>query len=80
MSFYLSDIYTCFINVRNRLCFRTELLRRIKRYQVANHSCMVIKYEKDNRYDTDGVATHDRWEDKWKIRTNEWTFIKHDKI
>lgn len=38
----------------------TELLRRIKRYQVANHSCMVIKYEKDNRYDVDGVATHDR--------------------
>ena len=39
---------------------RTELLRRIKRYQVANHSCMVIKYEKDNRYDADGVATHDK--------------------
>ncbi|XP_015771762.1 PREDICTED: thymidine kinase, cytosolic-like [Acropora digitifera] len=39
---------------------RTELLRRIKRYQVANHSCIVIKYEKDNRYDAGGVATHDR--------------------
>jgi len=38
----------------------TELLRRIKRYQIANHSCMVVKYEKDNRYDADGVATHDR--------------------
>ncbi|XP_067045316.1 thymidine kinase, cytosolic-like [Acropora muricata] len=38
----------------------TELLRRIKRYQVANHSCIVIKYEKDNRYDAGGVATHDR--------------------
>lgn len=37
----------------------TELLRRIKRYQVANHSCIVIKYEKDNRYDADGIATHD---------------------
>ena len=23
---------------------------------------MVIKYEKDNRYEADGVATHDRWE------------------
>ena len=54
------DVYTCFV-VRNRLCFiRTELLRRIKRYQVANHSCMVIKYEKDNRYEVNGVATHDR--------------------
>ena len=40
---------------------RTELLRRIKRYQVANHSCIVIKYEKDNRYDADGIATHDRY-------------------
>ena len=40
---------------------RTELLRRIKRYQVANHSCIVIKYEKDNRYDAAGVATHDRY-------------------
>lgn len=38
----------------------TELLRRIKRYQVANHPCIVIKYEKDNRYDADGIATHDR--------------------
>ena len=54
----LAIFYTCF--VRNRFGFRTELLRRIKRYQIANHSCMVIKYEKDNRYDMDGVATHDR--------------------
>jgi len=38
----------------------TELLRRIKRYQVATYSCLVIKYEKDNRYDEHGVATHDR--------------------
>jgi len=38
----------------------TELLRRIKRYQVANYSCLVIKYEKDTRYDSNAVATHDR--------------------
>ncbi|EDO40073.1 predicted protein [Nematostella vectensis] len=38
----------------------TELLRRIKRYQVANHKCLLIKYAKDIRYDEEGVATHDR--------------------
>jgi len=38
----------------------TELLRRIKRYQVAAYSCLVIKYEHDKRYSEDGVSTHDR--------------------
>jgi thymidine kinase len=42
------------------LIYSTELLRRIKRYQIANHRCLVVKYEKDNRYDIDNVATHDR--------------------
>eukprot|EP00057_Strongylocentrotus_purpuratus_P022626 XP_011677100.1 PREDICTED: thymidine kinase, cytosolic [Strongylocentrotus purpuratus] len=39
--------------------FRTELIRRIKRYQIANHYCLLVKYDKDTRYDKDGVATHD---------------------
>ena len=56
----LSQFCTCVCHDMNGSSFRTELLRRIKRYQIANHPCMVIKYEKDNRYDTDGVATHDR--------------------
>ncbi|XP_038067141.1 thymidine kinase, cytosolic-like [Patiria miniata] len=38
----------------------TELLRRIKRFEIANYSCLVIKYAKDDRYDKEGVATHDR--------------------
>jgi len=38
----------------------TELLRRIKRYQVAKYKCAVIKYENDKRYDADDVSTHDR--------------------
>ncbi|XP_071797765.1 thymidine kinase, cytosolic-like [Asterias amurensis] len=38
----------------------TELIRRIKRYEIANYSCLLIKYAKDDRYDKDGVATHDR--------------------
>lgn len=39
---------------------RTELIRRMKRFQVANHACLMIKYAKDKRYDQNGVATHDR--------------------
>ncbi|CAF0835478.1 unnamed protein product [Brachionus calyciflorus] len=39
----------------------TELIRRMRRYETANHKCMVIKYAKDNRYDdSDVIATHDR--------------------
>merc|ERR1719312_2330252 len=38
----------------------TELLRRIKRYQIAKYKCAVIKYENDKRYDKDDVSTHDR--------------------
>ena len=36
-------------------------MRRIKRYQVAAYSCLVIKYEHDKRYSEDGVSTHDRY-------------------
>lgn len=38
----------------------TELLRRIKRYQYANYRCLLIRYAKDDRYDTEQVATHDQ--------------------
>ncbi|XP_064098838.1 thymidine kinase, cytosolic-like isoform X2 [Macrobrachium nipponense] len=38
----------------------TELMRRLKRYQIAKHNCLIIKYAKDIRYDNDGIATHDR--------------------
>ncbi|XP_064618002.1 thymidine kinase, cytosolic-like [Liolophura sinensis] len=37
----------------------TELVRRMKRYQLANYKCLVVKYSKDDRYDIDGVATHE---------------------
>lgn len=40
--------------------FRTELMRRMKRYQIANYKCLVVKYSKDDRYDKEGIATHDR--------------------
>ena len=35
----------------------TELLRRVKRYELAKYKCIVIKYDNDKRYD--GVSTHD---------------------
>eukprot|EP00118_Oscarella_pearsei_P026207 m.309607 g.309607 ORF g.309607 m.309607 type:complete len:274 (+) comp47071_c0_seq1:273-1094(+) len=38
----------------------TELLRRIKRYAIANHSCVMIKYDKDKRYAENNISTHDK--------------------
>jgi len=38
----------------------TELIRRLKRYQVAQYSCLIVKYAKDTRYHDTGIATHDR--------------------
>ncbi|QCO69502.1 recombinant pox virus thymidine kinase [Myxoma virus] len=38
----------------------TELIRLVKRYQIAKHECIVIKYEKDTRYgNKNNVYTHD---------------------
>ncbi|XP_076329274.1 thymidine kinase, cytosolic-like isoform X2 [Tachypleus tridentatus] len=37
----------------------TELIRRLKRYEVANHSCLIIKYANDTRYSTEQLSTHD---------------------
>lgn len=35
-------------------------MRRLKRYQFAKHSVLIIKYAHDVRYDKDSIATHDR--------------------
>merc|ERR1712038_1264122 len=32
----------------------------MKRYQIANYHCLVVKYSKDMRYDISNVATHDQ--------------------
>jgi len=40
----------------------TELLRKVKRYTIAQKKCLVISYAKDNRYSNDDVvSTHDRY-------------------
>jgi len=42
----------------------TELLRRIRRFTIAKRKCVVIKYNKDTRYDAECAATHDRQTEK----------------
>ncbi|WCS73387.1 thymidine kinase [Buffalopox virus] len=37
----------------------TELIRRVRRYQIAQYKCVTIKYSNDNRYGT-GLWTHDK--------------------
>lgn len=32
----------------------------MKRFQIANYRCLVVKYENDNRYDDESLATHDK--------------------
>nr|XP_060620359.1 thymidine kinase, cytosolic [Anolis sagrei ordinatus] len=38
----------------------TELMRRVRRFQIAQYKCLLIKYAKDTRYSVNGVSTHDR--------------------
>lgn len=38
----------------------TELMRRVRRFQVAQYNCLVVKYSKDTRYSDTGMATHDK--------------------
>lgn len=38
----------------------TELMRRVRRFQIAQYNCLVIKYAKDTRYSDNGMATHDK--------------------
>ncbi|XP_061088707.1 thymidine kinase, cytosolic isoform X2 [Conger conger] len=39
----------------------TELMRRVRRFQVAQYKCLVIKYAKDTRYSNCDMATHDKY-------------------
>ncbi len=49
----------CKINNGHLLC-STELMRRVRRFQIAQYNCLVIKYAKDTRYSEKGMATHDK--------------------
>jgi len=37
----------------------TELIRRLKRYQIARRSCLIVKYSNDSRTDKNAIYTHD---------------------
>ncbi|NXU53267.1 KITH protein, partial [Turnix velox] len=38
----------------------TELMRRVRRFQLAQYRCLLVKYDKDTRYGLSGVCTHDK--------------------
>jgi thymidine kinase len=38
----------------------TELLRRLRRYEIARHKCLLIKHKSDDRYSESDVQTHDK--------------------
>ncbi|KAL0268511.1 UNVERIFIED_CONTAM: hypothetical protein PYX00_010427 [Menopon gallinae] len=37
----------------------TELIRRMRRFRLANFKCVILKYTKDSRYSEKDIATHD---------------------
>jgi len=37
----------------------TELIRRLKRYQIAKYKCLIMKYANDDRYSETDVVSHD---------------------
>jgi len=38
----------------------SELIRRVRRFQHARRSCMIVRYERDNRYSSTSVSSHDK--------------------
>ena len=38
----------------------TELLRRMRRHEIAGSRCLRVKFAEDTRYSVDSIATHDR--------------------
>lgn len=40
----------------------SQLLRKVRRYEHATKKCIVVNYDKDNRYGYDStIATHDKY-------------------
>jgi thymidine kinase len=38
----------------------TELIRRVKRHEIAGKLCLHIKFAEDTRYSSECIATHDK--------------------
>ena len=60
----ISEQYNGFIEIIIGPMFSgksSELMRKVKRYTIAQKKCLVVNYSKDNRYSTESViATHDK--------------------
>lgn len=39
----------------------TELMRRVRRHNIAGKKCLFIKYIADDRYSSECIATHDKY-------------------
>ncbi|KAG8155889.1 hypothetical protein JTE90_004216, partial [Oedothorax gibbosus] len=37
----------------------TELIRRLRRYMLAKHDCLIVKYASDAKHEIDHITTHD---------------------
>lgn len=37
----------------------TELIRRLRRYQIAKYKCLIVKYANDDRYSESDIVSHD---------------------
>jgi thymidine kinase len=37
----------------------TELIRRLRRYQIAKYKCLIVKYANDDRYSEGDIVSHD---------------------
>jgi len=37
----------------------TELVRRVKRFEISGKKCLTIKYQSDSRYSSNHISTHD---------------------
>ena len=38
----------------------TELIRRFNRYTIGGKKCLLVKYERDTRYNNSCIVTHDK--------------------
>ena len=38
----------------------TELIKRIKMYQILEKNVLIVNHKINNRYGTDGISTHDK--------------------
>ena len=60
----ISEQYNGFIEIIIGPMFSgksSELMRKVKRYTIAQKKCLVVNYSQDNRYSTENViATHDK--------------------